>query len=279
MSVVDDFYCPVVEQIARIEIGASPLLLGIQGAQGSGKSTFALFIQRLLASEFDRRVVVMSIDDFYLTRAERFRLAKDVHPLFETRGVPGTHDTALLESTIRAMRKRSPCRIPVFDKAADDRAGEQAWQCIDGPVDIVVLEGWCVGLTAQSPAALVTPINDLERHEDVAGRWRRAVNQALGGAYQRLYSQLDYLMVLQAPNFDCVYDWRLLQEHKLQARLTEQGKPLHRLQSPAQIRRFIAHYQRLTEHALCSMPSHADCLLWLNQDHLFERITMRSEKR
>src|SRR6185437_8649015 len=71
-----------------------PLVLGLCGAQGSGKSILARSLADRFASR-GRRVAVLSLDDLYLTKAERSRLAQEVHPLLGTRGVPGTHDVAL----------------------------------------------------------------------------------------------------------------------------------------------------------------------------------------
>ena len=90
-----EFYVPLgrwVEQRLADREGSEPLVLGINGAQGAGKSTLADFLREYLAVAHDRSTVVLSIDDLYLTRAQRQALARDVHPLLSTRGVPGTHD-------------------------------------------------------------------------------------------------------------------------------------------------------------------------------------------
>jgi len=139
---------------------------GIQGSQGSGKSTCASFLKLILETEYDLRVVVSSIDDFYLTREERQRLAKTVHPLFVTRGVPGTHDIQLLLDVFDAAKKEKGFTLPVFDKAKDDRADTGQFQVVSGGVDIVILEGWCVGIPAQNSEELNAPINELEKKED-----------------------------------------------------------------------------------------------------------------
>jgi D-glycerate 3-kinase len=74
-------------------------VLGLCGAQGSGKSTLAAALARMLARD-GTRTAILSLDDIYLTRAERLQLAREVHPLFATRGAPGTHDVALGLATI-----------------------------------------------------------------------------------------------------------------------------------------------------------------------------------
>jgi len=86
---------------------------------------------------------------------------------------------------------------------------------IGGEIDILVQEGWCAGVGPQESDGLNDPVNDLERFEDRTQTWRRTVNAQLERDYGRLFEQLDYLITLQAPDFDSVYTWRLLQEQKL----------------------------------------------------------------
>lgn len=271
-SAIDQFYWPVAEYLADQHSTGSPLIVGVQGSQGSGKTTFAAFQKLLLEHEFGLSTLVTSIDDFYLTRAERLQMSAQVHPLFKTRGVPGTHDIELLQRLFDEVRNRDNFAVPVFNKALDDRASKGDWQTITKSPDVVILEGWCVGIRSQATAALHEPVNDLERLEDRDALWRTAVNQALAGPYQDLYKQIDQLVVLQAPSFDCVHDWRQLQEQKLIERLTAGGKSTEAVLSPKDIGRFIAHYQRLTEHALASMPERADCVLHVEKDHRFSRL-------
>ena len=276
-STVDHYYWPVAEHFVSAKVSGSPLLIGIQGSQGSGKSTFAAFLKMLLEYEFRLSTLVMSIDDFYLTRAERIRLSEQVHPLFLTRGVPGTHDIELLRQVFELARNQTNFDVPVFDKAVDDRADKRDWQKVDGPLDVVILEGWCVGVSSQAPSELDKPLNELERLQDLDGRWRCSVNEALAGPYRELFVQLDQLVALQAPSFECVYGWRLLQEQKLADRLRQQGKSMERTMSPAELKQFISHYQRLTEHALRTMPDRAHCLLQLREDHSFARLIFKQE--
>ena len=249
---------------------------GIQGSQGSGKSTCASFLKLILESEYGLKVVVSSIDDFYLTREERQHLANDVHPLFLTRGVPGTHDIQLLLNVFKAAKMAKSFTLPIFDKSIDDRAAPDQFQTIDSAVDIVILEGWCVGISAQNTQELNTPINDLEEKEDSDARWRTGVNNALSGEYQTLFSQLDVLISLQAPSFECVLGWRQLQEDKMIAKLKREGKSIERAQSKDELIRFISHYQRLTEHALMTMPSKADYVLQLGPDHQFTDLRVNT---
>ena len=102
------FYVPLglwVEQRLSDREGSEPFVLGISGAQGTGKSTLADFIREYLTVVHDRFTVVLSIVDLYLTRAQRQALAKNVHPLLGTRGMPGTHDVDLGLTVIGSLKR------------------------------------------------------------------------------------------------------------------------------------------------------------------------------
>jgi len=248
-----------------------PLSLGICGAQGSGKSTLAAALAALLGAR-GLTVAALSLDDFYLTRAERAQLARDVHPLLATRGVPGTHDVPLATRTFAQLAKAGDTALPSFDKAIDDRRDPAQWPRVRGPADVVLFEGWCVGARPQTAAALATPINALERDEDAGGQWRRTVNDALAGPYRPLFDGFDRLLLLQAPSFEVVFEWRREQEQKLARKLAASGGDGNALMDEAQLARFIAHYERLTRHILEEMPARADILFTLDsRRHLTRR--------
>ena len=265
-DIARDIYLPLIDWLDKKT--ETPLLLGINGCQGSGKSTLADFIAAVQAMR-GRRVAVLSIDDFYLTRRERAQLAQSIHPLLQTRGVPGTHDLALALQTVDSLLSLSPgdtTQLPRFDKSCDDRAPLSQWPTIEGPIDMVILEGWCVGSRPQSANELTTPVNTLEKNEDADGRWRQFVNDSLKN-YQQLFERLHTMVMLKAPDFSCVYRWRLEQEQKLAA-LRPDGSGV---MSAEEIARFIQHYQRLTEANLVALPSHADVILKLNHQHGIDR--------
>jgi len=243
-------------------------LIGISGVQGSGKSTLAAQVAGA-ARRRGEAVLVLSLDDFYFGRRERRRLAHTVHPLLATRGVPGTHDLALLLRTLAALRRASPARparVPRFDKGRDTRAPPSRWRRVTRPPRLVLLEGWCVGVPPQPAAALRRPCNALERRADRDGCWRHHVNAQLAGAYAALWRRLDRLVLLQAPSYRVVARWRGEAERALRRR----GAP--RALSPAALRRFLMHYERLSRHALRTLPRRADLRLVLDGRRRLRRI-------
>ena len=248
---------PLAERlIAAVRAHGRPgFVAGLSGPQGAGKSTLVAVVARLLKDE-GLNVAVMSLDDLYLTRAERRALARDVHPLLATRGPPGTHDVALGLSLLDHLAGRGAIALPRFDKAADDRAPRETWPVFEGPADVVLLEGWCLGARPQGGAALAAPVNALERDEDPDGAWRGFIDDALAGPYRALFARIDWLVVLTAPDFATVRAWRRQQEAKLQANLAA-GGACGGL-DPVALERFLDHYERLTAWCAQDLPRRAD---------------------
>jgi D-glycerate 3-kinase len=261
LATVERFLAPLAAYIATAADGQGPgFVVGLCGPQGSGKTTGAGVLRGLIARA-GLEAIVLSLDDLYLPLQDRQRLAVEVHPLLKTRGVPGTHDPALGRSLIERLARPGETIIPCFDKAIDDRAPPDRWLRVEGPVDVILFEGWCVGARPQAAAALKAPINALERDEDPRGVWRRYVNQALATTYRPLFDRMALLTMLAAPSFDVVLDWRREQERALRA---ARGKGAG--MSDAELATFVQHYERLTRHILAEMPDRADVVARLGPE-------------
>ena len=244
------------------------LTVGLTGPQGSGKSTLAAKLAPLLG-ERGLRAAVLALDDIYLTKAQRQDLARRVHPLLATRGVPGTHDVALGANAMQDMRRPGVALVPRFDKAGDDRLPRSEWRPVEGPVDVILFEGWCVGARPQPDEALAAPVNALERTHDQAGVWRRYVNGMLNGPYDDLFGPvIGFQVLLRAPAFAMVLGWRQQQEHELIAR-TGAG------QSDAELAVFVQHYERLSRWIDAEMPDRADVVVRLGPDRQVVEVSER----
>ncbi len=215
-------------------------LIGVAGAQGSGKT----HVCQLLEASNRPRFAHFSLDDVYFTRAERERMAQRFHPLFATRGPPGTHAMGLAVQTIAALRKAGPddeTPLPRFDKTRDDRAQEDRWPRFKGRPEAILFDGWCLGALPDELGS--APLNPLEAEEDSDGRWRGLVREDLGGRYQQFFDLFDEIVFLQAPNFDIVRQWRGEQEEQMLGRaITSEER--------AKLERFIMHYERVTRSML-----------------------------
>lgn len=265
IATVEQWFLPLAEEILQRAKNANEApLVGVSGCQGSGKTTLAALLVLLLRELGGLTCVNLSIDDFYLPHAERQQLARTVHPLLATRGVPGTHDVGLALDTIAALRKPGNVAIPRFDKAVDDRMPAAQWPRVAAPVDVIVLEGWCLSIGPQTHEQLERAINSLEEQEDTEGAWRRYVNDRIANEYAQLYDSVDFLVMLKAPDFEKVFEWRQNQEDKLAAKsAAQQGGQPTRIMNREQLRRFIQHYERITRHGLDTLPLKADVVFQL----------------
>ena len=263
----EDWYLPLIKYLHQCADNSSaPILVALNGCQGSGKSTLADFLATYLFSILGDGVEVLSLDDFYLGHEARLQLARDIHPLLATRGVPGTHDIAFLNETLDRLideRKSNGTLIPRFDKSIDDRRPKAHWPAVDQRLDIILLEGWCLGAEPVDVVHLSDPINDLEKTEDTDARWRKYVNQQLRIHYLPVFSRFDTWIMLKAPSFKSVFSWRLEQEQKLVFSKTAEGGSL---MNSKQLLRFIQHYERITVDCLARLPEKVDFLYNLDED-------------
>ena len=272
-ALIADFYVPMTAWVAD-HVEDRTVVLGLNGAQGTGKSTLARLLQRLLERIHGVRAAILSLDDIYLSGADRLQRANTIHPLLATRGVPGTHDVDLGIRVLRCLREGRPIALPRFDKAKDERRPAAQWPPWEGRCDVVIFEGWCVGARPQRADELEAPVNGLERLEDPTGDWRWYVNRELGGHYQAVFAELDLLVMLRPPDFDRVYAWREEQEARLRA---AGGGP--EVMTPSAVRRFVMHFERLTRFMWEEMPGRADAIVYLGEEHAPNHVELGDERR
>ena len=268
IDTINRYYLPLGQWINQHRPQNRSWIIGLNGAQGTGKSTLSALLKIILEKEYSCNTAIISLDDLYLPRADRKLLAQTIHPLLQTRGVPGTHDIELgvqLLDALCALQKNQSLKLPRFDKASDDRLPETNWEVFNGPAQVIIFEGWCIASSASPAQALADPINKLEAEEDKNGVWRRYVNHQLQTAYKELFVPIELLILLQAPDFTCIHRWRWEQEQKLRSH--SRRAEATRVMDEAGIRRFIQHFERLTRQNLKQLPDHADIVLTLDSAH------------
>ncbi len=267
---LNKFYLPICRMIEKDHSKKKKTqVIGLTGGQGTGKSTISNILKIILKEAYGLDTVIFSIDDFYKTLSERKKFSKIKSPLFLTRGVPGTHDTKMLYNCIKNLKKKNFKRfmIPKFDKSIDDRSPKKRWLKVKKKPNIVIFEGWCVGVTAQKKKDLTIPINKLEKNEDKKKIWRELVNSELKKNYKKIFDLIDKLIFLKVPSFKYVFKWRLLQEKKL--RITSRG---NKTMNDKEIINFIMHYERLTKHMLKILPRTADTIISIDKKHRLKSI-------
>ncbi len=265
----EQYFIPLAEKIHQQKyFNQSPLFIGVNGCQGSGKSTLTDFLTYYLTEKYQLNIINLSLDDFYLSKEARLSLAQTTHPLLATRGVPGTHDTELLKDTLNALKETTQTvKIPRFNKSIDDLYDQSDWKTSTKHVDIVFLEGWCWGAAAQNSDELETPVNEFEKNQDQDATWRTYVNTQLKENYEPLYSQMNHWVMLKAPSFNSVEKWRWQQEEKLAAKTSGKG-----VMSKSEVNAFIQYYQRLTEVCIATLPQQCDWILPLDNERNINKI-------
>tara|TARA_B100000963_G_scaffold298079_1_gene269710 strand:- start:817 stop:1734 length:918 start_codon:yes stop_codon:yes gene_type:complete len=267
---LNKFYLPISEMIKEEYYKKRRTkVIGLSGGQGTGKSTISNILKIILKEAYALETVVFSIDDFYKTLIERKKMSKKISPLFFTRGVPGTHDIKMLYRCIKNLKsnKFKNTIIPKFDKSIDDRASKNEWLKIKKKPNVVIFEGWCVGVTAQKKKDLNKSINKLEKQKDKNKIWRSRINSEIKTNYKKLFNLIDKLIFLKVPSFKYVLKWRVLQEKKL--RITGKG---NKTMKNYQVKNFIMYYERLTKHMLKILPKKADTVINIDTQHRLKSI-------
>ena len=274
-KMIKSYLIPVSFWIANKVNKKKPIIIGLAGGQGTGKTTISSIINLILVKYFKLKVFKISIDDFYKTRKERYKLSKKVHPLLMTRGVPGTHDIDLILRFFKIMRKRNfkSLSLPKFDKSIDDRFKKKQWYKIKSKPDVIIFEGWCVGAKSQKNIELKKPINLLEKKQDKSMKWRKYVNFQLTGKYKVLHNMLDCLLYLKAKNFSLLRRWRLKQEKKLF--LKSKNKKNLKIMNKNEVLNFMMTYQRITEQMFKTAKKFSSIVMTLNNQHQIINIKFK----
>lgn len=218
-----------------------PIILGISGLQGSGKSTWAVGIVSLLSSHYSLRAITISLDDLYKTHDDLIA-QRDNNPenkLYRTRGQPGTHDEQLAERFFASLKEwdgaTGELKIPSFDKSKfngeGDRMPDSEWSGVQGKVDIVVFEGWCVGFRTLPDALIQSKLEAAKTKADAAGDEPESINTLGDHQLSHLLEvnrnleryndtfmgpqHFDFMIHIDTEDLRNVYRWRLQQEHAL----------------------------------------------------------------
>jgi D-glycerate 3-kinase len=274
-KMIKSFLIPVSFWIAKKANKKKPLMIGLAGGQGSGKTTISSILTLILKKYFKLNVFKVSIDDFYKTRKDRKLLSKNKHPLLMTRGVPGTHDVDLMLKFFKKVKSKNfkNLTVPKFNKAIDDRCKKNLWYRLKFKPDVIIFEGWCVGAKAQTNKQLKKPINSMERVYDQGIKWRLHVNNQLKTKYKALFKQLDGLLYLKAKNFSLLRNWRLKQERKLWVQ-TKNKKNL-KIMSSRDVINFMQTYQRITQQMFKDAIKSSSIIMNLNNNHQIQTIKFK----
>ena len=237
----------------------------IAGSQGSGKSSLSKLIKLYLEKFCNKSVVIISMDDFYLSKNQRTQLSKNIHPLFLTRGVPGTHDLELLNKKIKQIfNKEFPIYLPIFDKVSDTR--KRTYKKVL-KADVIIFEGWCAGAHPVDQNYLQKNFNNLEKHKDKNFIWRNSYNKYLN-EYQKLFSQFNFFIYFQFNQWDHVLNWKYKQELELRDKKKDLGLKKY-------LREFIQYYEKVSKWMHLKVPKYCNILIKLDAHQKIKSINLR----
>tara|TARA_B100001027_G_scaffold215331_1_gene189066 strand:- start:4420 stop:5226 length:807 start_codon:yes stop_codon:yes gene_type:complete len=266
---VNKLYLNIVNEVAQTILNLKKkqrnIFCLISGPQGSGKTTFTLYVKKFLKKK-KLKVLVLSIDNFYMSKEKRAKLSKNVSELFNTRGVPGTHDLKLLKEVLNNFKskKKKIINLPLFSKAHDDIL-KSKYIKLNFPYDVFILEGWCIGYPGLLFNELNKPINKIEKKFDAKLKWRRYVNIMSKKYNTYIYKKSNLSIFLKIPSFKEVFIWRRKQERQLPKKLRMNDK---------QLKNFIYFYQRITISLLKNYKKLFDGYISVDKRHNFTKFRL-----
>ena len=265
---------PIAVYLNSLEKTAKPLLIGLTGGQGSGKTTLSDFVQLTLKKGFKKRTTGFSIDDIYKSQNDRELLGKKIHSMCKVRGVPGTHDVDLGIKTIDSLNfatNEMITSIPVFSKPLDKHLPESEWVQFKGKPDFIFFDGWFCGAKPISEKNWSPPLNELEEKQDPDGVWSKWYNRELSGDYQELFNSFDILLMIKVPSMEHIFESRWIQEKTLEKNLTD-PEMKKKIMTKEEVIHFVMHYERLTRYVLEEIPKFADIVLYRDNEFNFKRM-------
>ncbi|HIK38232.1 MAG: glycerate kinase [Geminocystis sp.] len=190
---------------------STPLVLGILGLQGTGKTTTARILS-LIWEYLGLSTVAISLDDFYKTYAQR-RILAQIEPRLIWRGPPATHDVSLAIEVVTSLKQRQyPVSIPRFDKSLHQGRGDRAFYEQVNRGDIIILEGWFVGVRPVPEEVFDNPPHPIITPED--RQFALDCNKRLE-EYLPLWEMIDYLLVFNPEDYRYSLKWRQEAERKM----------------------------------------------------------------
>ena len=254
-----DLWIPLAIQIADWrKQQMQPLIQGFLGGQGTGKTTLTAVLT-LILSHLGYQTISLSLDDLYLTYADR-QILQSQDPRLARRGPPGTHDLELgLQVLAQLKQNRSTVNIPRFDKSLWRGAGDRTQSEAVSNAEIILFEGWFVGAHPIDPVLFETAPAPILTAADRA--FAQDMNARLQD-YLPLWQQIDRLIVLYVPDYRLSKQWRKQAEHQMIA----QGKAG---MSDGEIDEFVEYFWRSLHPELFITPlvQACDLVIEINSDH------------
>ncbi len=260
---------PLTKKIITLHNPKKTIIIGIQGGQGTGKTTLVKTMEQILA-QMDYKVKSFSIDDFYLAAKQRKQLAKinANNPFYQiARGMPGTHRIKELKQTLSNIKAGKPFHIPLFDKSLHHGYGDVLKKTlkVNQKQDFILFDGWCQGIPTSSSKQLqkICKKDNIPLKEiDPQLKYHKTVLKNLK-QYQPLWKTINYLIMLKPDSSKLHQQWRWQQELEL-------IKKKHKGMTQAQIEYFVNIYLPFTY--LCYEKIKPNLKILINKRHEMYKI-------
>lgn len=254
----------IASHIARyVEPTKRPLMVGLQGPQGCGKTTVCNAIIAELKDSHGLSTAVLSLDDLYHTNKGLKDLAA-AHPevkLLAGRGQPGTHDIDLASRTLSAVTSinssKTIVELPIFDKSLCGGEGDRSKESVkvEAPLDVFILEGWSMGFAPLSKDQLEetyqtsrpvsstpsTRPGDPPYFTTHSLSSLLTVNEYLSAISSAIYPFFSVFVQIEPTTYQDVFKWRLEQEHMMKK--ANGGKGMSDEQVDAFVQRYMPGYE------------------------------------
>ena len=264
---------PIVEKLHKIHKKGTTIIVGLQGGQGTGKTTIVKFLGKHLQKQ-GFKVQSFSLDDFYKTYKERQQLQQKYpnNPFYQiSRGLPGTHRVNFLLETLQKIKAGKNFEIPIFDKSLYDGKGDilSKTRKVKGRQDFLILEGWCVGMPEVSSQNFLEICNrnniNIKKIDPKLQAHKVALN--FTKEYQPIWKLLDYQIMLKADSPEMHKKWRLLQEKRLKV---AKGEGMNK----KEVHAFVEPFLPFTY--VCYDLIKPDVKVLIDEKHRFYRIVFRN---
>ena len=268
-----EFIVPLLEKIINLHRLNKTIIIGIQGGQGTGKTTIVNFIRDIL-KKLEYQVESFSIDDFYLIYKEREKLGEKYkdNPFYQIRGMPGTHRVKFLLDTLKKIKQGKEFELPIFDKSLHGAKGDVLKKTINVKQrpDFVLFEGWCLGIPNVSIKELaeISKNNNLNLEKLDPNLKHSKLVLKFAKRYQRIWKLLDYITMIKPSSPDFHKAWRYNQEQELKKK-TGSGK------TKKEIGDFVDFYLPFTY--VCYEKIKPDLTLLVKENHKFYRIIWKRQ--
>ena len=205
---------PLLSQVESLMEMGGRSLLGLSALPGCGKTTLCDWLVQA-SSELGWSIAFLSIDDFYWPGPELDRRMAG-NPWGVPRAIPGSHDLESMAIALDQWRETGILNAPRFDKSLRQGRGDRTEWILSTP-DLVVLEGWFVGVCVPDEICSAQNLHSLELTSEEMLYRERLIR--LVPDYSPIWNRIDKLWHLKSQSGKSSRLWKR-QQVETQTRTT-----------------------------------------------------------